>query len=117
RGTNAVYDTTNGPPFNGPSGPARNNALDLRASYARRLDSGDVLIVNGYAGTIRGDEVAPDNFQNRVAFNGEVLQISGLIDGGAVNPANPNVNPGFSFSKTNLGFGTLSIQFELPPVT
>ena len=34
-----------------------------------------------------------------------------------VDPTNPNKFPGFSFQKTNLGFGYLSIKFQLPPVT
>lgn len=107
RGTNAVFDTSGSAPFNGPGGPTANNAADLRATYARRLDSGDVLIVNGYSGTTRGG----------TPFSGEIVQINGLIDPNPVTAGNPNVAAGFSFSKVNFGFGTLSIQFELPPIT
>jgi hypothetical protein len=59
-------------------------------------------------------------FLNRLPFGGEVVQVSGDVNddvNNPVNPANPNKFPGFSFQKTNLGFGTLSIKFELPPVT
>lgn len=116
RGIYNLYDTTRPAPFNVPGTPSSRNAFDLRAMYARRLDSGEVLVVNGYNGTTRGDFQAGGQFLNRLPFSGEVVQVDGSFDT-AVDPANPNANPGFSFLKTNLGFGTFSIRFELPPIT
>lgn len=88
--------------------PVASNARDLRAMFARRLDSGEVLIVNGYAGLTRGNPaagIAP------VAFSGEVIQVDGDVD-----PTNNNSLPGFGFGKTNLGFNSISVRFELPPI-
>lgn len=82
--------------------PTNSNPRDFRPTYARRLDSGEVLLVNGWQGTKRDSS----------AFSGEVLQVSGDID--LTN--NPLVE-GFSFSKLNLGFNTFSIRVELPPIT
>jgi hypothetical protein len=67
------------------------NPRNLRATYARRLDSGDVLIVNGFAGKTRGNN----------DFLGEIVQ----LDGGSYNN-----------SATNLGFSISSIRAELGPV-
>ncbi len=74
--------------------------LDFRAMYAKRLDSGDVLLVNGYYGALL----------NGAQFGGEVVQVDGDID--------PNVNgvSGFNPGKVNLGFDVLSLHFELPPI-
>lgn len=69
--------------------------------HARRLESGDVLVVNGYAGTKKNNE----------PFAGEVVVIDGSI--GAV--ADPR-QPSYSVTRANLGFNALSILFELPPV-
>lgn len=77
------------------------NPADFRANYARRLDSGEVLIVNGYLGRYRN---APGT------FNGEIIQVDGDQD------ASGTSNFGFSFAKQNLGFWTFSIRFEVPPV-
>jgi hypothetical protein len=67
---------------------AGRSPTDFRPTYARRLDSGEVLVVNGYVGRLR----------NGNAFAGEVLQ----IDGQTFNPGQPNA-----------GFGLASIRFEL----
>ncbi len=75
----------------GSGNPLNVNPRDFNPVFARRLDSGDVLIVNGYAGRTRGDD----------RFLGEVLQ----IDGDAYNLTAPN-----------LGFRLSSIMFELPPI-
>ncbi|MFQ3677231.1 MAG: hypothetical protein SNJ74_04760 [Fimbriimonadaceae bacterium] len=88
--------------------PAPSNARDLRAMFARRLDSGEVLIVNGYVGLTRGNPAASIP---PVAFNGEVIQVDGDVD-----PTNNNSLPGFGFGKTNLGFNSISVRFELPPI-
>jgi hypothetical protein len=68
--------------------PTSNNAQDLRALFARRLDSGEVLIVNGYYGLLQ-DGVTP--------FTGEVMQVSGTT----------------SFTQANLGFNSGSITLDL----
>lgn len=69
------------------------NARFFRPAYARRLDSGDILIVNGYTGTTRDNS----------PYSGEVVLLNGLTD--------------FGPTKQNLGFGLSSIHFELPPLT
>ncbi|RYG26101.1 hypothetical protein EON82_04640 [bacterium] len=70
------------------------NARSFRPVYARRLDSGDIVVVNGYSGLMR---------DNKTAYTGEVLLLDGTSDYGA--------------NKQNLGFGLSSIHFELPPLT
>jgi hypothetical protein len=77
----------------------RNNPTSLRPMYARRLDSGDVLVVNGFVGR---------RFDN-ARFNGEVVLVDGSF-GGTGN------EPGYLVGRPNLGFNALSIKFELPPV-
>jgi hypothetical protein len=67
--------------------------------YARRLDSGDVLLVNGFVG--RRFDGNP--------FNGEVV----LLEGGFGGDDN---DPGFQIGRPNLGFNFLSVKYELPPV-
>ncbi|MEZ0327686.1 MAG: hypothetical protein ACAH95_17455 [Fimbriimonas sp.] len=76
-------------------GSPKNNNLPLRATFARRLDSGDILIVNGYYGRRYGGE----------ATGGEVLQLDGTP------------NAGGTITATNMGFGPTSIMFELPPIS
>ena len=78
--------------------PTTENPLDFHPVYARRLNSGDILVVNGYYGRFRKAAAAP-----QADFTGEVLE----FDGG--NSFNPNAE--------NLGFNSLSIKFELPPIT
>lgn len=83
------------------------NPADFRPMYARRLDSDDVLIVNGYGGTYIGGTAANP-------FNGEVA----LIDGRFLNVAGFTQfnEPGYGLARRNLGFNSLSVTFELPPV-
>src|SRR6185503_827190 len=50
--------------------PIDANAMNFRAAYARRLDSGDVLLVSSYQGLTR----------NRLPYVGEVLQVDGTVD-------------------------------------
>ncbi len=77
-------------------GPAANpgitgqNAQGLKALFARRLDSGDVLIVNGYYGSTVGGG----------AFTGEVIQVDGTVNNWVGNPL-------------NLGFGSTSVSLDL----
>ncbi|MFM9872082.1 MAG: hypothetical protein ACKVQS_01300 [Fimbriimonadaceae bacterium] len=82
-------------------GQLGDNPQGFRPMHARRLDSGDVLIVNGYSGTKK------DSSQ----FDGEVL----IIDGSAGIPADARI-PSYDVSRENFGFNSLSVKFELPPV-
>jgi len=79
--------------------PTGTNPRGLKAYFARRLDSGEVLIVNGYYGYM----------QNGSDFTGEIIQVDGDID------ANPTAD-GFDFNKVNFGFKSISVRFELPPI-
>lgn len=80
------------------------NARGFQPMYARRLESNDVLIVNGYYGTMVGTVPIP--------FEGEVF----LVDGSFNVPGAPMAEPGFNFLRPNLGFNSLSVMYELPPV-
>jgi hypothetical protein len=82
-------------------GQLGDNPEGFRPMHARRLDSGDVLIVNGYVGTKKDTS----------NFGGEVL----IVDGSIGNPADPRI-PSFSVNRQNFGFNALSVKFELPPV-
>jgi hypothetical protein len=64
------------------------NPSQLIPAYAKRLDSGDVLLVNSYVGTTFGSQ----------PFSGEVL----VLNGGSVNS-----------TSNNLGFTPVSIHFSL----
>lgn len=77
------------------------NPHGFRPMYASRLDSGEVLVVNGFIGT---------RFDN-TDFNGEVL----LVDGTFANGGTLTEDPGYSLARPNLGFNRLSVKFELPP--
>jgi hypothetical protein len=80
------------------SAPTDDNPRGLYATYARRLDSGEVLLTNGYLGKTRG----------RTPFTGEVLLLDGEFD-----MTGNNLLPGFSFQKLNFGFSSLSIKLQL----
>jgi hypothetical protein len=71
--------------------PTTTNPAALRATYARRLDNNDVLIVNGFAGTLLSGK----------AFDGEIIELSG-------STYSPNLQ--------NLGFKDASIRFVLGPI-
>jgi hypothetical protein len=86
--------------------PTVRNPMDFRPMYARRLESGEVLVVNGYVGAFRRAD-ANDPWRR---FTGEVLQVDGDIDATGTAPF------GFNFNKLNLGFRSLSIRFQLPPI-
>ncbi len=77
------------------NGTPRDTNAPLRATYARRLDNGDILIVNGYYGPRQDGRV----------IGGEILQLDG----------SPNVSG--TITAPNMGFGSLSIMFELPPIS
>ncbi|MCB8933625.1 MAG: hypothetical protein H6534_09300 [Chthonomonadaceae bacterium] len=93
--------------FNAPVGqpwlgvPTASNPRDFRPAYARRLDSGQVLVVNSWGGLTRGGG----------SYQGEVLEIEGGVDASETNSV-----LGFGFTKVNLGFYSSSIRAELPPV-
>lgn len=79
------------------------NPNDFRPTYAKRLDSGEVLICNGYGGwyqrALQSDA--------RVPFTGEVILVDGDFDPSNAAPF------GFGFGKLNLGFKTLSVRAQL----
>jgi hypothetical protein len=83
----------------------QNNPARFQPAYARRLESGDVLVVNSYQGR-RFNSTDPEGFK------GEVI----VVDGRFVGAALPITEPGFNFNRPNLGFNSLSVLFELPPV-
>jgi hypothetical protein len=85
--------------------PSQSNAMDLRAMYARRLDSGEILVVNGFQGLRR----------DRTPFAGEIIQLYGAPDPAGQSSLD-NMDFGFSFNKVNFGFRATSVMFELPPV-
>jgi hypothetical protein len=76
------------------------NPNDFRPTYAKRLESGDVLITNGYTGFYRR-ALATDP---RVTFTGEVILLEGGFDGGGT------AELGFNFNKRNFGFRSISIR-------
>ncbi len=80
----------------------QDNPADLNATYAKRLDSGEVLICNGYTGYYRRNLVTDP----RVRFTGEVILVNGDFD-----PVGTGL--GFDFTKFNLGFHTTSIHAVL----
>lgn len=82
--------------------PSGDNAREFFPTFARRLDSGEVLVVNGYSGTKR----------NGQPLLGEVIQLNGDIVGQTLL----SLGVGFDPSARNLGFRDLSINFELPPI-
>jgi hypothetical protein len=77
------------------------NAVVFKAVYAKRLDSGEVIVVNG-ATTPRRRFADPSKSAEENAFNGEILQLNGTS---------------FGWNVKNLGFNSKSILFELPPIT
>lgn len=79
------------------------NPEDLRATYAKRLESGEVLVCNGYVGWYR----RALNTDPRVRCTGEILLVDGDLD-----PTNAAAF-GFGFGKLNLGFKTLSVRAQL----
>jgi hypothetical protein len=80
------------------------NPLQLDARFARRLDSGEVLVVNGYVGRKR-----PDGAGRQAPFSGEIVLFDGTI-------RQPLDERGFAWNIRNLGFDSLSVKYELPPV-
>ena len=99
-----AYTGMRHPRGNGPYslGDMASKPRGFRPMYAERLDSGEVLVVNGYSGKrIDGTD-----------FQGEVV----LVDGSAADSNTLADDPGYSLNRPNLGFNRLSVKFEVPPV-
>lgn len=78
------------------------NPAQFQPMYAARLDSGDVLIVNGYTGsTAAYNATAPYSPVAGSPYAGEVMMLSGSA---------------FSLTQPNLGFNSASIHFVLPSI-
>lgn len=92
--------------------PTTKNPMGFIPSFARRLNSGEVLVVNGYVGKHRVASlpfVASFGISPGDAFGGEVVVLDGGID------QTPG-SRGFGWNKPNLGFDSYYVNFELPPV-
>lgn len=92
--------------------PTAKNPMGFLPTFARRLNSGEVLVVNGYVGQHRVASlpvVAAFGISPGDPFGGEVAILDGSIN------ATPNVR-GFDWNKPNLGFDSYYVNFELPPV-
>ena len=72
--------------------PSGTNPKKLRALFARRLESGDILVVNGFVG----------RRQDGTVFSGEVLQLDGDT---------------FSATAANGGFSIGTIRFDLNTIS
>ncbi|MBV6458015.1 MAG: hypothetical protein HONBIEJF_01137 [Fimbriimonadaceae bacterium] len=75
------------------------NPMNARPVYARRLDSGEVVVVNGWQGVTR----------NKSVYNGEIVLLEGEF-------APTNNDRGFNWNKRNLGFDSLSVKAEISQV-
>lgn len=87
------------------------SAGSLRATYARRLDDENVLLVNGYVGKTRGLYSAigaPISAPS--VFNGEILQLDGRIDTSPTGTPRGIISTGYNVQSDNLGFGSRSIK-------
>lgn len=81
-------------------GDLTNNPLGFRPMHAQRLASGEVLVVNGFLGRTFG----PTSQE----FQGEVVLLEGRFGDAII--------PGYNTLAPNLGFNSLSVRYELPPV-
>jgi len=96
--------------------PTNENPMAVRFSFARRLDSGDVILVNSYYGRTRSVRDASNTVVNGPFggpasardYFGEVVIVDGDNDGLS--------SQGYSLGSRNLGFGSLSLEFKLPPI-
>jgi len=78
------------------------NPIGFNPSFARRLDSGDILMVNSYAGSKLSG----------AAFNGEVIVVDGSL---STDAAFDPFDGGFNWNHRNLGFNTNSVKLAIPP--
>jgi hypothetical protein len=104
RGVTTPYTVISTPGLpTSPGSPNNLNPLGVHFTHARRLDSGEVLVVNAARSRLGvGDD-----------YYGEVVVVNGDID---PNVGNNNEGIGFAFNKTNFGFGTTSLRFQVPPL-
>lgn len=86
------------------------NPTDFQPTFARRLSSGEVLVVNGYVGRHRAEPWVAQAFgiSRGDSYSGEVV----VFGGGFA----PGTGTGFSWTNPNLGFNNFYINFELPPI-
>lgn len=91
--------------------PTAKNPAGFVPTYARRMPSGEVMVVNGYVGRHRFALPVVSAFGINAGdpFGGEVLLLNGSFN------ADPAVT-GFDLSKPNLGFNSFSVNFEIPPI-
>lgn len=86
--------------------PSTSNPNGFFPTYARRLDSDNVILVNGYLGKKQ---------DNVTTYRGEVMQVDGRIDPvGSLRPIG-DTSYGFSVYNVNLGFSTRSIKMLYGP--
>jgi hypothetical protein len=87
--------------------PTSSNPLGFFPTYARRIDSDNIIVVNGFTG--KAIDFSTD-------YSGEVLQFDGRLDPvvGLQAPGYPS--QGFSLNTVNLGFNTKSIKLRFGPV-
>lgn len=93
--------------------PNNENPLVFSPVYAKRLDSGEVLIVNGYHGQTLGRSGSTPSRDSVVTvgdpYQGEVVLVEGEFD----STTSPDPTSGrFALGKNNLGFNFWSIHFE-----
>lgn len=89
--------------------PTTKNPMGFLPTYARRLNSGQVIITNGYIGSHRiatlpyvgGFGISPND-----PYNGEVVVLEGDLTG----------TRAFDWNKPNFGFDSYTVDYELPPV-
>lgn len=89
--------------------PTAKNPADFQPTYARRLESGEIVVVNGYVGRQKLNGPGSFGISPGDPYGGEVIVLSGDIAPSAADP-------GFSPNKRNLGFDNFSVRFELPPI-
>jgi hypothetical protein len=77
------------------------NPLGFHPTYAKRLDNGDILFVNGYSGPHR----------DGTPCYGEVIELRGTTLGSGTYDGS-----GYTVGLPNLNFGTTSLVFTLPTV-
>ncbi|MBS1703380.1 MAG: hypothetical protein JST12_17085 [Armatimonadetes bacterium] len=87
--------------------PTSDNPLRFFATYARRLDTDNVVVVNGYSGKTL-------YYGNN--YTGEVLQLDGRLDPVSGLQGAAYVSQGFSTNIVNLGFNTRSIKLRYGPI-
>lgn len=80
------------------------NATGFAPTFARRLDNGDVLMVNGWSGSKLSGQ----------PYNGSILVIAGHTNQDTTGSFDP-ADGGFDWNIRNLGFNTSMVKLEIPP--